>query len=70
MASKRLPVQMRKEIFRTLVSTQDLGLMTVRQSLEHVAKQFAISEEQLDEIVEEGTDKGWPPFDEAPQTVG
>ena len=40
MRAKRLTVQQRKEIFHALVTTQDLGLMTVAQSLQHVMKQF------------------------------
>jgi hypothetical protein len=69
MASKRLTTQQRQEIFRALVTTQDLGLMTVSQSVQHVIKQFDITEAQLRQIEEEGIDKEWPPLDEAVQPI-
>jgi hypothetical protein len=68
MRAKRLTVQQRKEIFRTLVATQDTG-MTVPQSMQHVCQQFEITEAQLRQIQEEGIEKEWPPLDEAVQTV-
>jgi hypothetical protein len=70
MRAKRLTTQQRKEIFHALVTTQDLGLMTVAQSVQHVIKQFDITEAQLRQIEEEGIDKEWPPLDEAAQPVG
>jgi DNA-directed RNA polymerase sigma subunit (sigma70/sigma32) len=69
MPSKRLTAQQRQEIFHALVSTQDLGLMTVAQSIQHVAKQFDVTEEQIRQIEEEGIDKEWPPLEEAPQPI-
>ena len=69
MCAKRLTVQQKKEIFHALVSTQDLGIMTVAQSVQHVAKQFEITEPQLRQIEEEGIDAEWPPLDEAVQPV-
>ena len=37
MRAKRLTAQQKKEIFHALVTTQDLGLMTVAESVQHVA---------------------------------
>ena len=70
MPSKRLTAQQRQEIFHALVSTQDLGLMTVSQSVQHVMKQFDITEAQLRQIEDEGIEKEWPPLNEAAHTVG
>jgi hypothetical protein len=70
MRAKRLTLQQRQEIFHALVSTQDLGMMTVPQSREHVTKQFEISDAQLRQIEEEGLDKEWPPLNEAVREVG
>jgi hypothetical protein len=69
MRAKRLTTSQRQEIFRTLVATQDLGLMTVSESVQHVSKQFDITEAQLRQIEDEGIDKEWPPLNEAVQTV-
>ena len=63
MASKRLTVTQRREIFQTLVATQDEG-MKVSQSFEHVSKQYEISDSQIRQIQEEGIEKQWPPLDE------
>jgi hypothetical protein len=65
MRAKRLTIQQRKEIFHALVTTQDSGLMTVPQSVQHVSKQFEITEAQLRQIQDEGIEKEWPPLDEA-----
>ena len=70
MSAKRLTLQQRREIFRTLVDTQDMGLMTVAQSREHVSKQFEITDAQLRQIEEEGLEKEWPPLNEAVEQVG
>jgi len=70
MTSKRVTLQQRKEIFLELVKTQDLGLMSVSQSRQHIAKQFDITESILREIEEEGLEKEWPPLDEAIQQAG
>jgi hypothetical protein len=67
MRTKRLTTQQRQEIFNALVRTQDLGLMTVGESVQHVIKQFDITEAQLRQIEDEGIDKEWPPLDEAVQ---
>jgi hypothetical protein len=70
MSAKRLTLQQRREIFRALVDTQDMGLMTVAQSREHVSKQFDITDAQLRQIEEEGLEKEWPPLNEAVEQVG
>jgi len=70
MRAKRLTLSQKKEIFHALVTTQDLGLMTVAQSLQHVAAQFEITEPQLRQIEDEGIDGEWPPLNEAVQTIG
>jgi DNA-directed RNA polymerase sigma subunit (sigma70/sigma32) len=70
MPSKRLTLQQRREIFHALVATQDMGIMTVPQSREHVCKQFDITEAQLRQIEDEGLEKEWPPLNEAVQEVG
>jgi hypothetical protein len=69
MRTKRLTLQQRRDIFRTLVNTQDLGMMSVPQSRQHVTKQFEITEVQLRQIEEEGLEKEWPPLNEAVQEV-
>ena len=46
MCAKRLTAQQKKEVFHALVTTQDMGLMTVSESVQHVAKQFEITEAQ------------------------
>jgi hypothetical protein len=69
MRAKRLTIQQRQEIFHALVATQDAGLMTVPQSVQHVIKHFEITEAQLKQIEEEGIDKEWPPLNEAVQPV-
>jgi len=70
MSTKRLTIQQRREIFHTLVTTQDEGSMSVPESLQHVIKQFDISETQLRQIQDEGIEKEWPPLDKAVQAVG
>jgi len=66
MRAKRLTIQQRREIFRALVDTQDRGNMSVVESLKHVIDEYAISEEQLRQIQDEGIEKEWPPLNEAP----
>jgi hypothetical protein len=72
MASKRLSIQQRKDIFKTLVETQDLGVMPVPESIRHVAQQFGVTESQVRQVQEEGIEKEWPPLDEdeVPEAVG
>ncbi len=69
MASKRLTVQQRKEIFHSVVTTQDTHLMSIPDSYRHVAEQFEITEQQVRQIAEEGIDKEWPPLNEAAEEV-
>jgi hypothetical protein len=69
MRAKRLTTQQRQEIFHALVTTQDLGVMTVAQSVQHVIKHFDITAEQLRQIEDEGIDKEWPPLNQAAQPV-
>lgn len=69
MRAKRLTTQQRQEIFHALVTTQDLGLMTVAESLQHIIKQFEITEAQIRQIQDEGIEKEWPPLNEAIQPV-
>jgi hypothetical protein len=70
MRAKRLTISQRQEIFRALVTIQDLGLMTIPQSVQQVVKQFEITESQLRQIEDEGIEKEWPPLNEAVQTIG
>jgi len=70
MATKRLTIQERREIFHALVTTQDTGLLTVPQSREQVSKHFEITDAQLRQIEDEGLEKEWPPLNEAVQEVG
>ena len=70
MSSKRLTLQQRREIFRALVDAQDRGTMSVAESLQHIMDQYAIPEDQLRQIQDEGIEKEWPPLDEAVQEVG
>jgi hypothetical protein len=59
MASKKLPVQKRKDIFLALVAAQDAHTMTVKDTKRQVQLDFAITESQLEEIIEEGVEKEW-----------
>jgi hypothetical protein len=70
MRAKRLTLIQRREIFHSLVTTQDMGLMSVAESRQHVTKQFEISDSQLRQIEDEGLEKEWPPLNEAVQKVG
>jgi hypothetical protein len=68
MRTKRLTLQQRRDIFRDLVATQDLGI-PVRQSYQVISERFEITESQLRQIEEEGLDKEWPPLNQAMQEV-
>jgi hypothetical protein len=68
--AKRLTLQQRREIFLALVTTQDARTMTVPESKQHVVREFDITDDQLEQIVEEGVEKEWPPLDQAVQPVG
>jgi hypothetical protein len=69
MPTKRLTLQQRRDIFRELVATQDMG-MPVRRSYEVITEKFEITEAQLRQIEDEGLEKEWPPLNEAMQEVG
>ena len=69
MPTKRLTLQQRRDIFRDLVATQDLG-MPVRRSYQIVTEKYDINDVQLRQIEDEGLDKEWPPLNEAMQEVG
>jgi hypothetical protein len=69
MASRRLTIQQRREIFQDLVATQDTMPMQVRQSYEVITEKYAISKAQLKQIENEGLEKQWPPLEEAAATV-
>ncbi len=69
MATKRLSLQQRKDIFKDLVATQDLG-MPVRRSYQVITERYEITDPQLRQIEDEGLEKEWPPLNEAMQEVG
>lgn len=70
MRTRRLTLQQRKEIFRELVRTQDQNVMTVPDSRQSIIRQYKITDVQLRQIEEEGTEKDWPPLNEPMQKVG
>ena len=59
MASKKIPVQKRKDIFLALVAAQDAHTMTVGDTERQVQMDYAITASQLSEIIEEGVEKEW-----------
>ena len=59
MASKKFPIQKRKDIFLALVAAQDTHTMTVGDTQRQIQMDFAITEAQLEEIIEEGVEKEW-----------
>jgi len=69
MRTKRLTLQQRREIFSTLVQTQDQGTLTVPESRKAIIDHFKISDVQLRQIEEEGSDKDWPPLNEPLEQV-
>jgi len=66
--TKRLSTERRKEIFHTLVTTQDVN-PDVPRSKQIVAKKFGITESQLREIEDEGLDNQWPPLEDSEEPV-
>ena len=60
-ADPELSERRRKHIFLALVATQDNGA-SVAESRQIVAKTFAVSEEQVRQIEQEGLDEQWPPL--------
>lgn len=70
MRTKRLTLQQRREIFLDLVQTQDENTMSVPESRQSVIKKYKITDMQLRQIEEEGSDKDWPPLNIPMQKVG
>jgi hypothetical protein len=70
MRAKRLTLQQRRDIFRALTEIQDQNIMTVPESRQSIIQQYKISDIQLRQIEDEGTDKDWPPLNELIQEVG
>ena len=70
MRTKRLTLQQRREIFLDLVQTQDENTMSVPESRQNVIKKYKITDMQLRQIEEEGSDKDWPPLNAPLQKVG
>ena len=65
MASKRLTVKQKQEIFKALVELQDTRTVSIGDSIEEVCKRFKITENQLEKIQEEGIAREWPPLEQA-----
>jgi len=59
MASKKIPVQKRKDIFLALVAAQDAHSMSIGDTERQVQMDYAITASQLSEIIEEGVEKEW-----------
>lgn len=65
MASKRLTVKQKQEIFRALVELQDTRTVSIGESIQQVCERFKITENQLEKIQEEGIAREWPPLEQA-----
>lgn len=61
-SGKRLNLDQRRDIFFALVTAQDEAPGDLRGSKQMVIEKFEISPEQLEEIVDEGIEKEWPPL--------
>ena len=59
--ASELPEERRKEIFLSLVSSQDTGV-TELQSRKLISQQFGVSDAQVRQIEREGIDNEWPPL--------
>jgi hypothetical protein len=70
MRAKRLTLQQRREIFRALAEIQDQNIMSVPESRQNVIRQYKITDIQLRQIEDEGTDKDWPPLNDLVQQAG
>ena len=70
MRAKRLTVQQRREIFRSLVEAQDTHTMSVADSKRQVIEHHQITDDQLEDIVDEGVEKEWPPLNEVVPKAG
>jgi hypothetical protein len=60
-AEQTLTEDRRKDIFHALVDSQDRGT-TVPESRREIARQFGVSEQQVQEIEREGLNLNWPPL--------
>jgi hypothetical protein len=58
---KKLSIEQRKAIFRSLIEAQDAG-QSVDGSRKAVAGQYGVSEETVKRVEKEGGDKDWPPL--------
>jgi hypothetical protein len=56
-----LSQEMRKEIFRELVETQDQAI-GVKQSRKLICERFGLTDDDVREIEREGLDAEWPPL--------
>lgn len=65
MASKRLTVKQKQEIFKALVDLQDTRTVSIGESIQQVCERFKITENQLEKIQEEGIAREWPPLEQA-----
>jgi hypothetical protein len=61
MPADEISLEQRQVIFKALVEAQDAG-QSPTASRTAVAKQFAVSEEQVKRIEREGSDNQWPPL--------
>ena len=53
-----------------LAEIQDQNIMSVPESRQSVIRQYKITDIQLRQIEDEGTDKDWPPLKEVVQQAG
>ena len=63
MATKDIPEETRKAIFRDVVDAEDHGEVQ-REARRKVAVKYAITVDDVRKIESEGIDKTWPPLDE------
>jgi hypothetical protein len=59
MSVKNMTAEQKKDIFLALVAAQDAQTMSVANSKRQVMVEFGVTLAQLEEITEEGMDKGW-----------
>lgn len=59
--TQTLTVDQRRAIFRALLEAQDAGA-SVAASRSDVGEKFAVTQEQVKEIEEEGMEQQWPPL--------
>jgi hypothetical protein len=58
---KKLSIEQRKAIFRSLIEAQDAG-QSVEGSRKAVAEKYTVTEDVVKEIEKEGIDEQWPPL--------